>query len=83
LAWSAAVSFASPAKASTPLSRSCPIRIVCFQLVAKGNELPRRLFLDGEGQICAHPHWLPREQALLVAHNQQLIWGAAAQVLVL
>jgi hypothetical protein len=41
------------------------------------------LFLDGEGQICADPHWLPREQALLLAHNQQLIWGSAARVIVL
>ena len=24
------------------------------------------LFLDGEGQICADPDWLPREQALLL-----------------
>ena len=69
--------------AATPLRRSCPIRIVCFQLAAKGSELPCRLFLDGEGQICAHPRWLPAERALLVAHNQQLIWGAGAQVWVL
>jgi hypothetical protein len=41
------------------------------------------LFLDGEGQICADPHWLPREQTLLLAHNQQLIWGSAARVIVL
>jgi hypothetical protein len=68
---------------ATPLSRSGPIRIVCFQLAAKGSELPRRLFLNVEGQICAHSHWLLRDQALLVAHNQQLIWGAAAQVRVL
>jgi hypothetical protein len=62
---------------------SCPIRLVCFHLAAKGSTKARHLFLDGEGQICADPHWLPREQALLLARNQQLIWGSAARVLVL
>ena len=64
----------------------CPgllIRLVCFRLAAKGHAEPRRLFLDGEGHISAAPHWLPREQVLLLAHNQQLIWGSAAQVIVL
>ncbi len=44
-----------------------------FHLVAKGRTKARRLFLDGEGQICAAFHWLPSEQALLLARNQQLI----------
>jgi hypothetical protein len=69
--------------ATPSVAPACPIRLVCFRLLAKGKEQPRRLFLDGEGQICADPHWLPREQTLLLAHNQQLIWGSAARVIVL
>jgi len=69
--------------ATTPVAPACPIRLVSFWLTAKGGAQPRRLFLDGQGQICADPHWLPREQALLLAHNQQLIWGSAARVIVL
>lgn len=69
--------------ATTSVAPACPIRLVSFWLTAKGSAQPRRLFLDGEGQICADPHWLPHEQALVLAHNQQLIWGSAARVLVL
>jgi hypothetical protein len=54
--------------ATTPVAPACPIRLVSFSLAARGS---------------AAPHWLPREQALLLAHNQQLIWGSAARVLVL
>jgi hypothetical protein len=68
---------------AAPLAPAYPIRIVCVPLAGQGSRLPRLLFLDGEGQISAAPHWLPREQALLLAHNQQLIWGAAARVMVL
>jgi hypothetical protein len=59
------------------------IRQAFFHLVAKGRTKARHLFLAGEGQICAAPHWLPQDQALLLAHNQQLIWGSAARVIVL
>jgi hypothetical protein len=69
--------------ANSPVAPACPIRLVSFRLTAKGSAQPRILFLDGEGQICANPHWLPREQALVLAHNQQLIWGSAARVIVL
>ena len=69
--------------ATTPVAPACPIRLVSFRLSAKGSTQPRRLLLDGEGHICADPHWLPREQALLLARNQQLIWGSAARVIVL
>jgi len=69
--------------ATTPVAPACPIRLICFRLATKGSTEARRLFLDGEGHISAAPHWLPREQALLLAHNQQLIWGSAARVLVL
>lgn len=71
------------AMATTSVAPACPIRLVSFRLAARGSMESRRLFLDGEGHISADPHWLPREQALLLAHNQQLIWGSAAQVLVL
>jgi hypothetical protein len=42
--------------ATTPVAPACPIRLVSFRLLAKGQEQPRRLFLDGEGQICVDPH---------------------------
>jgi hypothetical protein len=71
------------AMATISVAPACPIRLVSFRLAAKGSTEARRLFLDGEGHISAAPHWLPREQALLLAHNQQLIWGSAARVLVL
>jgi len=69
--------------ATTLVAPACPIRLVSFRLAAQGSTEARCLFLDGEGQICADPHWLPLEQALLLAHNQQLIWGSAARVMVL
>ena len=69
--------------ATIPVNPACPICFISFRLAAKGSTEAQRLFLDRGGQICADPHWLPREQALLLARNQQLIWGAAAQVIVL
>ena len=69
--------------ATIAVKPSCPIRLISFRLAVKGSTKARHLFLDGEGQICAAPHWLPQEQALLLARNQQLIWGSAAQVIVL
>ena len=69
--------------ATTPVAPAYPICFISFRLAAKGSTKARHLFLDGEGQICAAPHWLPQEQALLLARNQQLIWGSAAQVIVL
>jgi hypothetical protein len=68
--------------ATIPVEPACPICLISFLLAAKGSTEARPLFLDGEGHISAAPHWLPREQALLLAHNQQLIWGSAAQVIV-
>jgi hypothetical protein len=69
--------------ATIPVEPACPIRLISFRLAAKGSTEARPLFLNGEGQICSDPHWLPREQALLLARNQQLIWGSAARVQVL
>ena len=68
--------------ATIPIEPAWQIRLVSFRLAAKGSTEARRLFLDREGQVCAEPHWLPREQALLLARNQQLIWGSAARVIV-
>ena len=69
--------------ATIPVAPAWPICFISFRLAAKGSTEARRLFLDHEGQICADPQWLPREQALLLARNQQLIWGSAAEVIVL
>jgi hypothetical protein len=69
--------------ATIPVDPVCPIRLVSFRLTTKGSTKARHLFLDGEGHISAAPHWLPQEQALLLAGNQQLIWGSAARVQVL
>jgi hypothetical protein len=49
-----AMSFGSPAMAATPLSHSCPIRIVSVcpgHLLDAACRLLRMLFLDREGQI--------------------------------
>jgi len=69
--------------ATIPVAPACPIRLVSFHLAVKGSTKARHLFLDGEGHISDAPHWLPQEQALLLAGNQQLIWGAAATLVVL
>jgi hypothetical protein len=77
--------------AATPLSRSCPIRIISVHLlVAEGfraavaaGQLLRVLFLDREGHISAKPHYVPRAEALILASNQQIVLGPQAQVRVL
>jgi hypothetical protein len=77
--------------AATPLSRSCPIRIISVHLlvapgfrdaVAAGQPL-RVLFHDREGHISAEPHYVPREEALILAANQQRVLGPQAEVRVL
>jgi hypothetical protein len=53
------------------LQNGCPSSArqeAAFLLAAKGSTEARRLFFDGEGQICADPHGLPRDQALLIVH---------------
>jgi hypothetical protein len=62
---------------------SCPIRLVALHLLGRSGEIQRILFLDPAGHISPTPHWLPREQALVLAANQRLVWGTAAEVLVL
>ena len=77
------MSFASSAMAANPLSRTCPIRIVSVHLLDAAGRLLRVLFLDREGHISAQPHYLPREEALILAANQQRVLGAQARVQVL
>jgi hypothetical protein len=69
--------------AVTPLSRSCPLRIISVHLLDAAGQLLRVLFLDREGHICAQPHFVPREEALILASNQQRVLGPQAEVRVL
>jgi len=69
--------------AATPLSRTCPIRIVSVHLLGAAGELLRVLFLDREGRISAEPHYVPRDEALILASNQQRVLGPQAEVRVL
>ena len=78
-----AVSFASTAMAATPLCRACPIRIISVHLLGAAGELLRVLFLDREGHISAEPHYVPRDEALILAANQQRVLGSQARVQVL
>ena len=77
------MSFASPVMAATPLSSTCPIRIISVQLLDAAGQLLRVLFLDREGHISSQPHYLPREEALVLAANQQRVLGSQARVQVL
>ena len=86
-------SFASTAMARThtltlpairsAVERHCPIRIISVQLLDAAGQLLRVLFLDREGHISAQPHYLPREEALILAANQQRMLGSQARVQVL
>ena len=69
--------------AATPFSRSCPIRIISVHLLDAAGQLLRVLFLDREGHISAEPHYVPREQALILAATQQRVRGPPAEVRVL
>jgi len=77
------MSFASTAMAATPLSSTCPIRIISVQLLDTAGRLLRVLFLDREGHISYQPHYLPREVALILAANQQRVLGSQSRVQVL
>lgn len=87
-------SFASTAMAATLLSlplqpvrqspeRHCPIRIISVHLLDAAGQLLRVLFLDREGHISSQPHYVPREEALVLAANQQRVLGSQARVQVL
>jgi hypothetical protein len=77
------MSFASTIMAAAPLSRTCPIRIISVQLLDAAGRLLRVLFLDREGHISSQPHYLPREEALVLVANQQRVLGSQARVQVL
>ena len=66
--------------AATPLSRSCPIRIISVHLLDAAGRLLRVLFLDREGHISAQPHYVPREKAFILASNQQRVLSSQAEV---
>ena len=63
--------------------QQCPIRIISVHLLDAAGQLLRVLFLDREGHISAQPHYVPREQALILAANQQRVLGSQARVQVL
>ena len=63
--------------------RQCPIRIISVHLLDAAGQLLRVLFLDREGHISSQPHYLPREEALVLAANQQRVLGSQARVQVL
>jgi hypothetical protein len=65
------------------VEQQCPIRIISVQLLDAAGRLLRVVFLDREGHICAQPHYLPREEALILAANQQRVLGSQARVQVL
>lgn len=66
-----------------PAQRQCPVRILSLHLLDNAGRLLRVLFLDRQGHISAVPHFLPRSEALILAANQQRIWGSTARILVL
>ncbi|MCP9909304.1 hypothetical protein KBZ15_05155 [Cyanobium sp. BA20m-p-22] len=63
--------------------RHCPIRIISVHLLDAAGQLLRVLFLDREGHISSQPHYVPREEALILAANQQRVLGSQARVQVL
>jgi len=77
------MSFASTAMAATAFSSTCPIRIISVQLLDTAGQLLRVLFLNREGHISSQPQYLPREEALVLAANQQRVLCSQGRVLVL
>jgi hypothetical protein len=70
-----------PVRHST--ERHCPIRIISVHLLDAAGQLLRVLFLDREGHISSQPHYVPREEALILGANQQRMLGSQARVQVL
>ena len=67
----------------SPALRSCSSRLVSVHLLDAAGQLLRILFLDPEGHYSATPHYVPREQALILASNHQRVLGRQAEVRVL
>ncbi|MEB3185697.1 MAG: hypothetical protein VKM97_07415 [Cyanobacteriota bacterium] len=74
---------AAKAPSRSPAQRQCPVRILSLHLLDNAGRLLRVLFLDRQRHISAVPHCLPRSEALILAANQQRIWGSTARILVL
>jgi len=55
--------------------RHCPIRIISVQLLDAAGQLLRVLFLDREGHISSQPHYVPREEALILAGRVNYVGG--------
>ena len=66
--------------AATPRSCSCSIRIISVHLLDAAGQLLRVLFLDRESHISTEPHYVPRDQALILAANQQRVLGRQNEV---
>jgi hypothetical protein len=52
-----------------------PIRIISVQLLDAAGQLLRVLFLDREGHISSQPHYVPREEALILAGRVNYVGG--------
>ena len=63
-----------------PGLRTCSIRIISVHLLDAAGRLLRVLFLDREGHISSMPHYVPRDEALILASNQQRVLGPQAEV---
>ena len=77
----AATLFSHPLQPFRPAAeRHCPIRIISVHLLDSAGQLLRVLFLDREGHISSQSHYVPSEQALILAANQQRVLGSQARV---
>ncbi|MGB5135450.1 MAG: hypothetical protein WBN89_09790 [Prochlorococcaceae cyanobacterium] len=52
---------------------------MAVHLRSTAGEISRSLWLDVEGHLSSQPHWLAREQALVLASNQQLVMGTSTR----
>ena len=66
-----------------PIELLCPIRVDSVHLLGTAGQLLRVLFLDREGHISGQTHLMPRNEALILAANQQRVLGPQARVQVL
>ena len=67
--------------ATIPVEPACPIRFISFRLAARGSTEARDLFIDGEGQIRAAPHWPIAATVAVVAQNLLIAQGNSGRTL--
>jgi hypothetical protein len=67
-------SLAAAAAGAPQAEPASSIRHACFHLVAKRRTKARHLFLAGEGQICAAPHWPIATTAAVVGAESVISW---------